>query len=477
MHTTSVLALAFAFIVAIHAVSIKVNHGSVNIVPVDGTLRAGVAKVDGTLPMGVPLAGFNWGPRRVPHWPVPEIRDFTTFMMPSTGVDTPTWVKALVIDTGSTQVAFATMDAIGADGNVCKLAYELAVEGGFTISFDNFVCSGSHTHSGPGAVSSCLLWSLAPATDVLVPSVQREFASKIASALLEAQAMMQPVKIGMGLGSLTGVTRNRRADISPYVTPTTIDPNLGVIRVDDLSGKPIATLWNYAIHGTCLGPSNMHFNSDIMGAASDEIEKLIGGVSLFVNSDAGDIAPTGDACHNNFQGGLTIAQAVQSTRASLVTSTTADLKVASTVVDFGPTQMNITLARFENCTQGGELDICTLCAAFHCDLNAHLPNTWVEDMPKFTALRWTINGETHLMVTIPGEALSELGKWIRNGTQALGYSSTFLLGYSNAHMGYFATPDEYLVGGYESQLTFWGINTAAQIRDGCLAATKLVTDA
>jgi hypothetical protein len=31
-------------------------------------------------------------------------------------------------------------------------------------------------------------------------------------------------------------------------------------------------------------------------------------------------------------------------------------------------------------------------------------------------------------------------------------------------MGYFATPIEYDAGGYESQLTMWGITTAAQIR-------------
>jgi len=52
-----------------------------------------------------------------------------------------------------------------------------------------------------------------------------------------------------GFGLLTNVTRNRRAGESPYVTSTTIDPNLGIIRVDDLKGNAIATLWNFAIHG------------------------------------------------------------------------------------------------------------------------------------------------------------------------------------------------------------------------------------
>jgi hypothetical protein len=35
----------------------------------------------------------------------------------------------------------------------------------------------------------------------------------------------------------------------------------------------------------------------------------------------------------------------------------------------------------------------------------------------------------------------------------------------NNHMGYFATPNEYNVGGYESALTFWGIETAERIRN------------
>jgi len=40
---------------------------------------------------------------------------------------------------------------------------------------------------------------------------------------------------------LTGVTENRRADISPYLNRDDIDPNLGVISVNDVDGKPLAT--------------------------------------------------------------------------------------------------------------------------------------------------------------------------------------------------------------------------------------------
>jgi len=85
---------------------------------------------------------------------------------------------------------------------------------------------------------------------------------------------MQPVQLGLGVGYLVGVTQNRRAGISHYVNSGTIDPHLGVIRVDDLSGNPVATLWNFAVHGTCWGPDNMEFSGDIMGGSCEAIEQV-----------------------------------------------------------------------------------------------------------------------------------------------------------------------------------------------------------
>jgi hypothetical protein len=41
-------------------------------------------------------------------------------------------------------------------------------------------------------------------------------------------------------------------------------------------------------------------------------------------------------------------------------------------------------------------------------------------------------------------------------------------------MGYFATGQEYDVGGYESQLTFWGYNTSVLVRNGCKSVMSQV---
>jgi len=55
------------------------------------------------------------------------------------------------------------------DGTLAKLAYDIAASKGFTIPFDNVAMFGSHSHSGPGAITPEFLWAVAPATDLIVP--------------------------------------------------------------------------------------------------------------------------------------------------------------------------------------------------------------------------------------------------------------------------------------------------------------------
>jgi len=271
------------------------------------------------------------------------------------------------------------------------------------------------------------------------------------------------------MGNLVGVTVNRRGGWSPYVQRTSIDPHLGVMKIVTLSGQVIAHIWNFAIHGVCYGPDNLYFSGDIMGRACTVIEQELGGLAVYINGDAGDIDPAPGMCNNapNFVGSAIMAEAVKNVSMSLNPSADLTLTAYSEQVAFGWTNLNYTLKRFNNCTTGGPIDICSLCMILQCDLNVHMPASWLENNPRFTAVRFDVNDKSTIFVTLPGEPLLELGWWVRNDTLDLGFNQTFLCGYSNSHMGYFAPPDEYDWGGYESQLTFWGIGTAAMIRGGC----------
>ena len=90
-------------------------------------------------------------------------------------------------------------------------------------------------------------------------------------------------------------------------------------------------------------------------------------------------------CNNkpNFYGAPIIAKAVQGVYTTLTpTATGVSIKAFSQVIPFGPTDLNATLARFDDCTDGGPLDICTLCRILGCDINAHLYSAWIEQDPR-----------------------------------------------------------------------------------------------
>jgi len=278
------------------------------------------------------------------------------------------------------------------------------------------------------------------------------------------------------LFQLFNMTRNRRSDISKVLKPDSIDPQLGLFRVDGADGRPLATLWNFAIHGTCYGASNMKFSGDIMGKVSENIEKKLGGVALFVNGDAGDIAPANGVCNGapEFPAAVTIANKIIEWRNTIVPANNISFKAASKTVDFGNLHLNLTFARIANCTSGGPMNICSICEVLKCVVDLQLNGSWVENTPRFAGLRINVDNRVLGVASVPGEALSELGTWIKTAGKELGYTDTLIFGYSNNHMGYFTTPQEYDIGGYESQLTLWGIGTAGMVRDGCKAALQLV---
>jgi len=401
-------------------------------------------------------------------------------MIPNKGrvTDDGIFARALALEIDGVKLIHLAIDAIGSDKGLNDAVLEAAVARGLKTPPSNIVISGTHSHSGPGAISSDFLWNIAPATDLLVPHVRAAMRDHMVTALLNAEAALVPAKLGFSSTPLLGVTVNRRAKETPGESPSTIDPHLGVlIAVDAKSGDRIGTLWNFAIHGVCYGPDNLLFSGDIAGRANTLLDSSEGGVTVFVNADAGDIDPAPGMCDNepSFVGSKKIAMAVSAAAKAIVPSNEgSSLAVSSTVIDFGPTDLNATLGRWDNCTSGGQLDICTICEVLQCDLHVHLNEGWITNRPPFTAIRLTVSGSTLLAVTMPGEPLLELGWWVRNFTEPLA-DTTFLLGYSQSHMGYFATPDSYDIGGYESQLTFWGIETAHKVLDGVKAAVAGLT--
>ncbi len=61
----------------------------------------------------------------------------------------------------------------------------------------------------------------------------------------------------------------------------------------------------------------------------------------------------------------------------------------------------------------------------------------------------------YLFATMPGELTVILADYIR-ARSPVGADKTILLGYAQGHVGYLLSPEDWLLGGYESSVTFWG---------------------
>jgi neutral ceramidase len=75
-----------------------------------------------------------------------------------------------------------------------------------------------------------------------------------------------------------------------------------------------------------------------------------------------------------------------------------------------------------------------------------------------------------LMGFFPGEATAMFSEqWRRRAKAELGYEQALMVGYSQDHEGYLLIPEDWLMGGYEPDITFWGPLSAEYIMELTLA--------
>ena len=80
-------------------------------------------------------------------------------------------------------------------------------------------------------------------------------------------------------------------DVLGEVPDHEIDSSVGVIRIDDLDGHPIATLFRYSAHPVTVGPRSMVASADFPGPAREVIENNLGGLGVFLQGCGGNINP------------------------------------------------------------------------------------------------------------------------------------------------------------------------------------------
>ncbi len=237
-------------------------------------LSAGIARVEITPPVGFPMGGY------------------AARQGASTGIHEPLFATVLLLKAEGGSVAIVSCDLRSFPSErIVNLVRQRKLA-------DHVLIAVTHNHSGP------MTWE-----DKSWPKPDRswfaETEDKILNAIEEASKKLFAARIAAGFGEIYLGHNRRKVAADGKVTmfwrnadqlPTSpIDPTVGVIRVDDETGKPRVVLVNYACHAVVLGPDNRQISADYPGYLRQRIEQALpGALCLFVQGGAGDINPYHD---------------------------------------------------------------------------------------------------------------------------------------------------------------------------------------
>lgn len=214
---------------------------------------------------------------------------------PSVPVHDPLYAKVLVLDNGATRVAIIAMDVV-AIGHIFDVSDDFLpelrarVEAELGIPGANLLVNASHTH---------------PPRRMLCPHAEQ--VARTFDAVRRASESMVEVRIGVGVGHEDRFVINRtlrlkdgkgwtirQANPCPPDEEVAglgpVDPEIGILRVDRLDGRPLAVVYNYACH-PLIGMPGGPVTANFPGFASEVIEDCLGAgaLALFVQGAGGDI--------------------------------------------------------------------------------------------------------------------------------------------------------------------------------------------
>jgi neutral ceramidase len=399
-------------------------------------LTAGASSLVVDLPTGVPLAGYGSTPRRA--W-IPDVTGrlpYAFWFNPSTGVHDPLRLRALALEGDGVRVLWLSADLVGTDPTlVSELSARLTRAGG---SPGVVVISASHTHSGPGAFADSAFWGFL-AADRESPGVRHGLLDGMERVAREALQRRAPAKVVAGKTTVTGITTSR--------LDQPLDPELGVLKVTSLDGRPLALVWNYAIHGTALGHGNFQLSGDLMGEASARLERETGVPTLFVNGAAGDVSPSVKGWPAVESIGSALATSALATWRALPAGRDEALDVVGSRVSLPDPVLSV-----RNC------------------LGRWMPGAvrigFGRVMPTSAGLTAVRIGET-AWVTVPGELQTRLGLDVKSAGYGR-FEQTFVAGYSNDYLGYFLTRQDYGRPSYVACGSFYGERGGEIMRDAAV---------
>lgn len=375
-----------------------------------GSLRVGAARIDITPSLDAPLPMAGYPGREDGH----------------KGIHDNLYVRAIVIDDGGSKAAIVVNDLVTMS-NVqwSRMAERIAKELG--TPRENILLAATHNHAGPSL----------SAPGESTPGGR--YALRVDGAMLQAvktaTAALSPARISTGTGR-ANLNINRRAlfwDGSWWLgfNPDGFsDKTVGVVKFEDASGKCLAVLVNYGVHGTSMGQENQIISGDNPGATSRYVEEHHPDrpIVVWTSGAAGDQAPVYDRSPKAFTGtmnmGRVLGDEVLRVAASLKGLPGARVRGVQSVIQCpGWKRMQERLGgKKYDFTDAGPVEI---------------------------RLSVLMLGDTAL-AGVSGEVFSILGRQTKDASPA---NTTMMVTHCNGSSGYIANDEAYHQMSYEIQVT------------------------
>jgi neutral ceramidase len=215
------------------------------------------------------------------------------FGSPIQAIESDLSATVLVLGDGDTTVALIATDLCVMSMAEAGRLRE-AVADAIRVPVSHVLLNLSHNHSAP-ALPEFMAMTDADEDVPFRVRYERDLTRWLVEAAQEADAIKEPARLGCGWGeSRIGVYRREvrdGRDVLGEVPERPIDTSVGVVRVDDLDGRPIATLFRYSAHPVTVGSRSLVASTDYPGPARDVIEQNLGGLALFLQGCGGNVNP------------------------------------------------------------------------------------------------------------------------------------------------------------------------------------------
>jgi neutral ceramidase len=388
-------------------------------------LRGAAGVVDITPPLGIQLGGYE------------ELRPDR----PAKGIRDPLTARILVLNDGRRSAAFVVADLIGTFATAEMEQIRASVKAEIGIEWLFF--SVTHSHSAPAMQEQY------PAGTF--PEWEQQAIRKIVAGVGEAARRLEAVRVGTGWGQ-TDIGHNRRFvrgdgsvrmlwRNSTRVATYPVDTSVGVLRVDNARGAPIAILVNYACHPVVFTADNDFYSADYPGVTRRYVERNLKGspICLFLQGAAGNINPYFDKTYLDEDA----AEMVHLTGERLGKEV---VRVARQVETTAPTTSEVACLAD---TRHFKLRWDPKDVRKH--LTAVLTPEHVEQSMRSLRTEFTVPVASCVIdreiafAAFPGEFFVEFQQQLRSRSPL---RDTFFLGYTNGYFGYFPTIRAAATGGY-----------------------------